>query len=65
MSYFSPWSVSFVLVGEYIQYSPLINFRLIIPSLIFTCNVFAAQKMRKKQHNEGNMALRIISILTH
>jgi hypothetical protein len=28
-------------------------------------NVFAAQKMRKKQHHEGNMALRIISILTH
>ena len=28
--YFSPCSVSFVLRGEYIQYSPLINFRLII-----------------------------------
>jgi hypothetical protein len=33
-SYFSPCSVSFVLSGEYIQYSPLINFRLIIPSNI-------------------------------
>ena len=33
-SYFSPCSVSFVLNGEYIQYSPLINFRLIIPSNI-------------------------------
>ena len=32
--YFSPGSVSFVLSGEYIQYSPLINFRLIIPSNI-------------------------------
>ena len=32
--YFSPGSVSFVLIGEYIQYSPLINFRLIIPSNI-------------------------------
>jgi hypothetical protein len=34
VTYFSPCSVSFVLVGEYIQYSPLINFRLIIPSNI-------------------------------
>ena len=33
-SYFSACSVSFVLSGEYIQYSPLINFRLIIPSNI-------------------------------
>ena len=33
-SYFLPCSVSFVLSGEYIQYSPLINFRLIIPSNI-------------------------------
>ena len=32
--YCSPCSVSFVLSGEYIQYSPLINFRLIIPSNI-------------------------------
>ena len=32
--YFSPCSVSFVLSGECIQYSPLINFRLIIPSNI-------------------------------
>jgi hypothetical protein len=34
--YFSPCSVSFVLrlSGEYIQYSPLINFRSIIPSNI-------------------------------
>jgi hypothetical protein len=36
--YFSPCSLSFVLSGEYIQYSPL----------IFTCNVFAAQKNEKK-----------------
>jgi hypothetical protein len=34
MTYFSPGSVSFVLSGEYIQYSPLINFRLIITSNI-------------------------------
>ena len=34
ITYFSPCSVSFVLSGEYIQYSPLINFRLIIPSNI-------------------------------
>ena len=34
VTYFSPCSVSFVLIGEYIQYSPLINFRLIIPSNI-------------------------------
>jgi hypothetical protein len=34
LTYFSPCSVSFVLSGEYIQYSPLINFRLIIPSNI-------------------------------
>jgi hypothetical protein len=34
INYFSPCSVSFVLIGEYIQYSPLINFRLIIPSNI-------------------------------
>ena len=33
-TYFSPCSVSFVLIGEYIQYSPIINFRLIIPSNI-------------------------------
>jgi hypothetical protein len=33
-SYFSPCSVSFVLSVEYIQYSPLINFRLIISSNI-------------------------------
>jgi hypothetical protein len=33
-AYFSPCSVSFVLIGEYIQYSPLIDFRLIIPSNI-------------------------------
>ena len=33
-TYFSPCSVSFVLSGEYIQYSTLINFRLIIPSNI-------------------------------
>ena len=33
-SYFSPCLVSFVLIGEYIQYSPLINFCLVIPSNI-------------------------------
>jgi hypothetical protein len=33
-TYFSPCSGSFVLSGEYIQYSPLINFGLIIPSNI-------------------------------
>ena len=42
---------------------PLINFPLIIPSNIHLqclCNT----KNEKKQHHEGNMALRIISILT-
>ena len=76
--YFSPCSVSFVLIGEYIQYSPLINFRLIIPSnihlqLIIPSNIHlqclcSTKNEGKKQHNElneGNMALRIISILTH
>jgi hypothetical protein len=62
--YFSPCSVSFVLRGEYIQYSPLINFRLIIPSIIHL-QCLCSTKNEKKQHNEGNMALRIISILTH
>jgi hypothetical protein len=33
--YFSPCSVSFVLSGEYIQYSPLINFRLIVAKAIW------------------------------
>ena len=82
LTYFSPCSVSFVLSGEYIQYSPLINFRLIIPSIIHlqliipsnihlqliippNIHLFAAQKMRKKQHHEGNLALRITSILNH
>jgi hypothetical protein len=62
--YFSPCSVSFVPIGEYIQYSPLINFRLIIPSNIHL-QCLCSTKNEKKQHNEGNMALRIISILTH
>jgi hypothetical protein len=71
-AYFSPCSVSFVLIGEYIQYSPLINFRLIIPSnihlqLIIPSNIhlqcLCSTKNEKKQHNEGNMALWIISIL--
>jgi hypothetical protein len=61
---FSPCSVSFVLIGEYIQYSPLINFRLIIPSNIHL-QCLCSTKNEKKQHHEGNMALRIISILTH
>ena len=73
-TYFSPCSVSFVLSGEYIQYSPLINFRLIIPSnihlqLIIPSNIhlqcLCSTKNEKKQHNEGNMALRITSILNH
>jgi hypothetical protein len=72
--YFSPCSVSFVLIGEYIQYSPLINFYLIIPSnihlqLIIPSNIhlqfLCSTKNEKKKHNEGNMALRIIYILTH
>jgi hypothetical protein len=63
-SYFSPCSVSFVLIGEYIQYSPLINFRLIIPSnihlqLIIPSNIhlqcLCSTKNEKKQHNEGNI----------
>jgi hypothetical protein len=63
-TYFSPCSVSFVLIGEYIQYSPLINFRLIIPSnILLQC--LCSTKNEKKQHHEGNMALRIIYILTH
>ena len=73
-TYFSPCSVSFVLIREYIQYSPPINFRLIIPSdihlqLIIPSNIhlqcLCSTKNEKKKHNEGNMALRIISILTH
>jgi hypothetical protein len=72
--YFSPCLVSFILIGEYIQYSPLINFRLIIPSnihlqLILPSNIhlqcLCSTKYEKKQHNESNMALRIISILSH
>ena len=63
-SYFSPCSVSFVLIGEYIKYSPLINFRLIIPSNIHL-QCLCSKKNEKKQHHEGNMALRIISILIH
>ena len=72
--YFSPCSVSFVLSGEYIQYSPLINFRLIIPSnihlqLIIPSNIhlqcLCSTKNEKKQHHQGNMALRIIYILNH
>jgi hypothetical protein len=62
--YFSPCSASFVLIGEYIQYSPLINFHLIIPSNIHL-QCLCSTKNEKKQHNEGNMALRIISILSH
>jgi hypothetical protein len=42
-----------ILFNNSLYYSPVID-------------VFAAQKMRKnKQHYEGNMALRMISILTH
>jgi hypothetical protein len=58
MVYFSLCSVSFVLIGEYIQYSPLINFRLIIPSNIHL-QCLCSTKNEKKQHNEGNMALRL------
>jgi hypothetical protein len=61
--YISPCLVSFVLIGEYIQYSPLINFRLIIPSNIHL-QCLCSTKNEKKQHHEGNMALRTISILT-
>jgi hypothetical protein len=73
-TYFSPCSVSFVLSGEYIQYSPLINFRLTIPSnihlqLIIPSNIhlqcLCSTKNEKKQHHEGNLALRITSILNH
>jgi hypothetical protein len=62
--YFSLCSVSFGLIREYIQYSPLINFLLIIPSNIHL-QCLCSTKNEKKQHNEGNMALRNISILTH
>jgi hypothetical protein len=75
INYFSPCLVSFVLSGEYIQYSLLINFRLIIPSnihlqLIVPSNIHlqclcSTKNEKKKQHNEGNVALRIIYILTH
>jgi hypothetical protein len=51
---FSPCSVSFVLIGEYIQYSPLINFRLIIPCDIHL-QCLCSTKNEKKQHNEGNI----------
>jgi hypothetical protein len=56
--------VSFVLIGEYIQYSPLINFRLIIPSNIHLQSIIPSNnhlqclcstKNEKKQHNEGNI----------
>jgi hypothetical protein len=49
-SYFLPCSVSFVLIGEYIQYSPQINFRLIIPSNIHL-QCLCSTKMRKKQQH--------------
>jgi hypothetical protein len=62
-SYFSPCSISFVLIGEYVQYSPRINFHLIIPSNI-PLQCCCSAKNDKKQHHEGNMAVRIISILT-
>jgi hypothetical protein len=42
----------------------LINFRLIIPSNIHL-QCLCRTKNQKKQHNEGNMALRIIPLLTH
>jgi hypothetical protein len=48
LHYFSPSPVSFVRIGENIQYSTLINFLLII-LLIFTCNDSAAQKNEKKK----------------
>ena len=68
LCYFSPCSVSFVPIGEYIQYSPIIpsniHLQLIIPSNIHL-QCLCSTKNEKKQHHEGNMALRIISILTH
>jgi hypothetical protein len=39
LPYFSPCSVSFVLSGEYIQCSPLINFRLIILEVILEVTI--------------------------
>jgi hypothetical protein len=53
LTYFSPCSVSFVLIGEYIQFSPLINFSLIIPSNIHL-QCLCSTKNEKKQHHEGN-----------
>jgi hypothetical protein len=44
--------VSFVLIGEYIQYSPLINFPLIIPSNI-RLQCLCSTKNERKQHNEA------------
>ena len=38
-AYFSHHSVSFVLIGEYIQYSPLWYSPLIFPSMIFPPNI--------------------------
>ena len=74
LDYFSPCSVSLVLRGEYIQYSPLINFHLIIPSNIHLQSIIPSNihpqcrcstKNEKKKHHEGNLALRITSILNH
>jgi hypothetical protein len=59
VNYFSPFSVSIVLIGEYIQYSPLINFRLIIPSNIHM-QCLCTTKNEGKKHNEGNMAFNLV-----
>jgi hypothetical protein len=42
----------------------MVHFRLIIPSNIHL-QCLCSTINEEKQHNEGNMALRIISILTH
>jgi hypothetical protein len=59
-AYFSPCSVSFVLSGEYIQYSPLINFRLIIPSnihlqLIIPSNIHLQCLCSTKNEKKNNI----------
>ena len=59
VSYFSPCSVSFVLIGEYIQYSPLINFRLIIPSNIhLQCLCSTKNEKQKTQYDTYNEGIK-------
>ena len=62
MLIFHPARFPLFLSGNIFNIPPLINFRLIIPSNIHL-QCLSSTKNEKKQHNEGNMALRIIYIL--